>query len=304
MALGDVLGVLSEAIRSDVPPEDLAALIAGHTGLSDAERDDLERIPYARLVPYQHDIYQAERNMLVWGFSNTWACLRALNFGGAADDAGDCERAFVVSFKRDCPCETHSVREMGARFLDFLASVHHGLCAAYPWLIELAEVERLEIEVLYALDNPVGRALDEPSRDVFFSQSVGALLMAQVVRAERVHIVRLFHAIPAIKSAISGCKEGGAVLDLGGPAFERLAEPMYLGIARDHDSLEPAWYFASEADEVCIAAVGEDTPAPVEEHAMRVLDRLVPGEATPKEQLAGYLVWLERAFRLRYLLLA
>lgn len=304
MALGDVLEILSEAIRSDAPQEELTALIAQRPGLSVAERDDLARIPYARLVPYQHDIYQAERNMLVWGFANTWACLRALNFGGQGEDADDSERAFVVAFKRGFPCETHSVREMGARFLDFLAAARPGLCAAHPWLLELAEVERLEIEVLYALDSATGRALDETDREVFFSQSVGALLMAEIVRAEQVRIVSLNHAVPAIKSAISESNDAGVPLDFGAPAFRRLSVPMYLGIARDHDTLEPTWYFADDVDAFCVGAVGEDAPVSVEEHAMAVLHRLVPDTASPEEQLARYLVWLERAFRLRYVLLA
>ena len=304
MALGDVLEVLSEAIRSDVPPEAVAEMIAGRAGLSDAERDDLSRVPYARLVPYQHDIYQAERNMLVWGFENTWACLRALNFGDTADDGDDKERRFVSAFKHRHPCETHSVREMGARFLQYLATAHGSLCAVHPWLLELAEAERVEIEVLYAMDNPQGRALDAAARDVFFSQSVGALLMAQVVRAEQVRILRFDFDVPAIKSLISERNGAKTTLDFGAPAFQRLDRPRHLGIARDPETLSPAWYFSSEVDAFCLGAVGEETPVTVEDHAMAVLPRLVPGEAAAETQLAGYLVWLERALRLRYLLLA
>lgn len=303
MALGDVLEVLSEAIRGDASPDALAAMIAGRAGLTETERGGLARIPYARLAPYQHDIYQAERNMLVWGFTNTWSCLRAMGFASDEDD-DDAERAFVIAFKRDCPCETHSVREMGVRFLAFLAERHAPLCTARPWLLELAEVERLEIEVLYAMDHPHGKPLDAAAREEFFAQSVGALMMAQVVRAEQVHILRLEHDIPAIKSAISEGAGDGAPLDLDAPAFQRLEAPMYLGIARDHDTLEPAWYYADAVDAACVGAVTEGTAVSIEEHAEATVHRITPADAPAEQQLARYLAWLERAFRLRYLLLA
>jgi len=302
MALHDVLGLLSHAIRSDASPEEVAGMIATARGLSDEERSDLAQIPFARLSPYQHDIYMAERNMLVWGFSSAWRCLQQLGFGNATMDADDQERAFLLRFKREYPCATHSVREMGALFVAFLAREHAALCAAHAWLLELAEAERLEIEVLYAMDNPLGKPLGEAERAAFFAQPVGDLLSAQIVRAEQVHIGRYTHDITAIKRAVGALRNDDSLVFDAAP-FLPTGTPQHFGIARDHDTLEPTWYFADAADAAFVAATSEQNPQHIESHAENVMQYLAPVDAPEEVQLTLYLQRLERALRLRYLLL-
>lgn len=303
MALHAVLGVLSEAIRFDASPDEVAAMIAAAPGLSEAERDDLRRIPRERLAPYQHDIYMAERNMLVWGFANTWACLQRMAFGDAQGTSDDPERDFVIRFKRDYPCATHSVREMGTHFVACLARVQAERFVQFPWLLELAEAERLEIEVLYALDSPLGRPLNGPALAAFFSQPLGDVLAARIVRAESVHLGPYRHDITAIKRAIGHAGEDGP-LDFAQAPFTPAAVPLHFGIARDHDTLEPTWYVADAADVAFVAATREQEPQTVESHAEAVLHKLAPADAPEDAQLALYLHRLERALRLRYLLVA
>ena len=57
MALKDVLALLGDAVVRDAGPEELRRLIEAQPGLSDAEREDLLRIPHDRLLPYQQDFY-------------------------------------------------------------------------------------------------------------------------------------------------------------------------------------------------------------------------------------------------------
>ena len=303
MALHDVLGLLSKAIRSDASPEEVAEMIATTRALSDAERSDLAQIPFERLSPYQHDIYMAERNMLVWGFGNVWRCLQQLRFGNATTDTGDQERAFLLRFKREYPCATHSVREMGALFVKFLARDHAELCAAHPWLLELAEAERLEIEVLYAMDSTLGHALGEAERAALFAQPVGDLLSAQIVRAERVHVGAYAHDITAIKREVDALRGDDDLLDFQAAPFQPAGTPLHFGIARDHETLEPTWYFADAADAAFVAATSEQSPRSIESHAEAVIKDLARTDDAEETQLTLYLQRLERALRLRYLLL-
>lgn len=303
MALPDVLGVLSEAIRFDASPEEVAAMISAAPGLNDAERNDLRRIPYERLAPYQHDIYMADRNMLVWGFANTWACLQHLRFGDLKRASDEPERDFVIRFKRSHPCATHSVRELAALFVNYLAAEHAELCVECPWLLELAEAERLEIDVLYAMDNPLGHPLDAIHRADFFSQPLGDLLAARIVRAESVHVGQYRYDITAIKRALVHADEL-APLDFAVAPFVPAEAPLYLGIARDPDTLEPTWYVADAADAAFVGATSEQHARPIESHAEAVLGSIVPEDAPEEIQISHYLQRLERALRLRYILVA
>ena len=252
MALQAMLGLRSESIRHYESAEEIAAKVAAEPGLSPEERKDLLRIPHDRLNAYQHDIYMADRNMLEWGFANTWRCLRQLQFGEAHNAPGDAERGFVLRFKRNYPCATHSVREMGALFVKYLARDCTALCQQYPWLLELAEAELLEIEVLYAADSP--------------------------------------HAVEA--------------LDFTAAPFLPSAAPMHFAIARDHASLEPVWYRADAGDAAFVAALSEQRPQTVESHAEAVLANIASAGMPEADQLSRYLVLLERALRLRYILVA
>lgn len=300
MGLHAVLSVLSDAIQRDASPEEVAALIAA-ADLAPSEREDLRTIPYHRLVPYQNDLYCADRNMLAWGFSNTWYCLRQLRFGM---DLPSAERKFVVRFKSLCPCSSHSVRELGALFVQYLSQDCDPLCTAHPWLLDIAEAERLETELLYAVDNPLGKPLDAAARETFFAQDLGTVLSAKVVRAEQVRITPWRYAFPDIKAAVSESEDGGTPISLDLPAFHPLAAPRHYGIARNRDTLAPVWYRAVETDARCLAAVTEDSPRTLEEIAEDILPHISGQEESEEAQLARFLHWTDRALRLRYILIS
>ncbi len=300
MGLHAVLTVLSDAIQQDASAEEVAALIDA-ADLSPSEREDLRAIPYARLIPYQSDLYYADRNMLAWGFSNTWHCLRQLRFGM---DFPSAERNFVVRFKTLHPSPSHSVRELGALFVHYLSQDCATLCAANPWLLDIAEAERLETEVLYAVDNPLGKPLDAPAREAFFAQDLDAVLSAKVVRAEQVRITPWRYAFPEIKAAVSESEDSDKPMPLDAPAFHPLAAPRHYGIARNHDTLAPVWYHADETDARCLDAVTEDIPRTLEEVAEAILPHLSGKDESEEVLLARFLHWIDRALRLRYLLVA
>lgn len=304
MSLQHVLGVLGDVLRSDASEEELAAAISSAQDLSAAEREDLARIPFSRLAPYQHDLYMAERNMLIWGFEHTWACLHRLQFGMGADVVGDPERAFVVRFKRDYPSATHSVRELGALFLKYLAREHAELCSAHPWLLELAEAERLEIEVLYAMDSTLGRPLDADARISFFARPLGEVLAVEIVRAERVSFGAYRYDVTAIKRHVAAIEDLDHPIDFGVGPFIPAESPRYFGIARDHDSLEPVWYVGDAMDASFVAACSEAHSCSIEEHVSALLPELAPPGSPDDVVLIAYLSRLERALRLRYVLVA
>lgn len=300
MGLHAVLTVLSDAIQKDASAEEVAALIDA-ADLSPCEREDLRAIPYARLIPYQSDLYYADRNMLAWGFSNTWHCLRQLRFGM---DFPGAERDFVVRFKTLHPSPSHSVRELGALFVRYLSQDCAILCSARPWLLDIAEAERLETEVLYAVDNPIGKALDSTARDAFFAQDLDAVLSTKVVRAEQVCIRPWRYSFPEIKAAVSESEDRGEPMGFDAPAFHPLSAPRYYGIARDHETLAPVWYHAGEIDARCLDAVTEDAPRMLEDIAGAILPCLSDNDETEEVLLARFLQWIDRALRLRYLLIA
>lgn len=303
MALQTMLGLLSESILHYESAEEVAAKIAAVPGLSPEEREDLRRIPHDRLNAYQHDIYMADRNMLEWGFANTWRCLEQLQFGEARAEPGDAEREFVLRFKRNYPCATHSVREMGAHFVKYLARDCTALCQQYPWLLELAEAELLEIEVLYAADSPHGTAPGTPEREAFFAQSLGDLLERRIVRAEAVRVLAVAHDLAAVKRTLASA-EADEALDFTKAPFLPSATPMFFAIARDHASLEPVWYRADAGDAAFVPALSEQRPQTVESHAEAVLANIAPAGMPEADQLSQYLILLERALRLRYALVA
>lgn len=300
MGLQAVLTVLSDAIQRDVSAEELAAMI-DTADLSPSERLDLRAIPYARLIPYQSDLYSADRNMLAWGFSNTWHCLRQLGFG---TDFPSAQRNFVVRFKTLHPCPSHSVRELGTLFVKYLSQDCAALCNDHPWLLDIAEAERIETEVLYAMDNPLGRPLDAVARNAFFSQTLDAVLNARVVRAEQVRIQPWRYDFPEIKAAVAASERTGDPVTLDAAAFLPLATPRYYAIARNQETLAPVWYHANATDAHCLDGVEENTPRSLEELLEAVLPHFSV-DALPEEALLGRVLhWLERAFRLRFLLLA
>jgi len=279
----------------------MVAALIDTADLSPSEREDLRAIPFTRLIPYQSDLYYADRNMLAWGFSNTWHCLRQLGFGM---DFPSAERNFVVRFKALHPCPSHSVRELGTLFMRYLSQDCATLCNAYPWLLDIAEAERLDTEVLYAVDNPLGKPLDDDAREAFFAQTLDIVLSAKVVRAEQVCITPWRYAFPEIKAAVAASEESGEPMSFDAPAFHPLAAPRYYGIARNQDTLAPVWYHADETDARCLDAVEEATPQTLEDVAEAILPHLSSGEESEEVLLARFLHWIDRALRLRYFLLA
>lgn len=239
--------------------------------------------------------------MLAWGFSNTWRCLRQLRFGM---DLPGAERDFVVRFKTLHPSPSHSVRELGALFVQYLSKDCATLCATRPWLLEIAEAERLETEVLYAVDNPLGKPLDSPAREAFFAQDLDAVLSTRVVRAEQVCITSWRYGFPEIKATVSESEDSGEPIPFNAPTFHPLAAPRHYGIARNHDTLAPVWYHADETDARCLDAVTEDSPRTLEEVAEAILPHLSGKDESEEILLARFLQWIDLALRLRYLLVA
>ena len=114
--------------------------------------------------------------MLRWGFEHTWAVLKQHAFGAGAENGRTPQRSFMVRFKNQYPSETHSTRELGRHFVTFLRNDCPELAEPMPWLVELADMEQREIDVLYAMDHPTGRALQGEDLERWFEQSVDELL--------------------------------------------------------------------------------------------------------------------------------
>jgi hypothetical protein len=171
-------------------------------------------------------------------------------------------------------------------------------------LLDIAEAERLETEVLYAVDNPIGKALDSTAGDAFFAQDLDAVLSTKVVRAEQVCIRPWRYSFPEIKAAVSESEDRGEPMRFDAPAFHPLSAPRYYGIARDHETLAPVWYHAGEIDARCLDAVTEDAPRMLEDIAGAILPCLSDKDETEEVLLARFLQWIDRALRLRYLLIA
>ena len=201
MALQQVLGILGKAIVADASPEEVRRIILETPGLSGEERADLLRIPHARLRPYQHDYYTVETNMVRWGFERTWRCLQLLHFG-VQPNGSTPERAFMVRFRNHYPNRTHSVRELGRHFVRFLGEDCSELSERAPWLGDLAEAERLEIESLYAEDHPRGVHLEPEAWESFLGGSMESLLELRVVRADGMYAHAFAYDILALKSAV------------------------------------------------------------------------------------------------------
>lgn len=299
MALQDVLTVLGEAILSDAGAEEVARIIAAAPGLTPAEREDLARIPYARLRPYQSDYYTFERGMVQWAFEHTWGVLKAIGFGGLFGEGERAAQEFMVQFRTSCRNETHSTREMAGHFCDFLRGACGPIVEEHPWLLELARAERHEVEVLYEADRQNARALAEDDLAGLFDQTVDDLFASNVVMAEA-RLLHTRHDILAIKAAFRTAKriDAGAVAEA-----ERIAgasTPQWLLLARDHDRLQPVWYRVDESFASRLQYLSVGGARTLEEHLWQVF----PDGVETEERLGDFMAYVHRSLRLRAMLLA
>jgi hypothetical protein len=307
MPLRQVQAAITQAIHQDLDESAARRLFETFPELSQAERQDLLAIPFDRLEPYQFDVYAFEIGLMDWGFEYTWLAISRLGFGQEADRAT--ERAFMVGFKTNYPSQTHAVRELAANFVHYLEDERKDLSATRPWLIELAEMERLEIETLYALDNPRGRPLTAVGLPALFERSIDELFGLRVVRAEGV-FARKFEFDPsAIKQALSTAEEAGQQIDLAGKDFGRLATPERLIIARDQESLQPSWYLSDGIEFKLLEPLRQNETTTIEALAETYAHlreaNLAQGEPAPDNEtlLRDFLALLTGWFERRYLLL-
>ena len=309
MPLRQVQAAITRAIHEDLDEGAARRLFETFPELSQAERQDLLAIPFDRLEPYQFDFYAYETGLMDWGFEHTWLALSRLDFGLAPGATGKSERAFMVDFKTRYPSQTHAVRELASNFLRYLSLDRKDLSGARPWLTELAEMEGLEIETLYTLDNPRGRPLPAASLPALLDRSIDELFGLRVVRAEGV-FARQFQFDPsAIKQALAASKQSGEQIDLAGKTFGRLETPERLIIARDHESLQPSWYLSNGIEFTLLEPLRENEPTTIEALAETYAHlretELVVGEPQPNNEtlLRDFLALLTGWFERRYLLL-
>ena len=117
-------GVAAGLRQIDMKPADLGRVIAG-----DARLDAVQRL----------DIYA---NMYFWRLRDI---LRG-DFSALVAAVGDDPfHNLVTDYLLQCPSQHPSVRNVGARLADFLA--RHPLASERPWLVELAHLERLRVEL-------------------------------------------------------------------------------------------------------------------------------------------------------------
>jgi hypothetical protein len=301
MPLADVLATLGTAITSDADPETVRRLIVDAPDLTPDERNDLLRIPFNQLCPYQSDFYRFETDMIRWGFEYTWACLRRLEFGDFAND-----RAFMVAFKQYAPSKTHSVRELGRNFVGFLRRRCRPIADQHPWIVELAEMEQREIEVLYALDNPHGDPLTGDAVPAFFDQPLEDLFNYRVVRAEAVGATLFNYPMPDIKTALTCAEEEGQGIDFERNPFTPAGASLPLVIARDPDRLVPLWYRMDPHEADLLNALSEEEGVRIGALAEQYCDIREQDEATASDEelLGQFLQTLAGWFQRRYLLIA
>lgn len=257
MALQDVLGVLGKAIVRDASPEEVRAIVMEAPGLTQDEREDLLRIPYARIRPYQHDYYTVECDMLKWGFERTWRALSLMGFG-VAPNGRTPERAFMVRFRTRFPNRTHSVRELGQHFVRFLREDCSDTVVRAAWILDLAEAERLEIESLYAVDNLAGAVIPPTMLNALFSGVIDTLLALEVVRAEGVFAHTFDYDVLALKRAMDRAADDRFT----GEAFA--LRPTSLVIARRGDTLAPQWHRSDVMGLDLLEHAAHDVAVPVE----------------------------------------
>ena len=117
-------GVADGLRRIDMKPEELGGVIAG-----DARLDAVQRL----------DIYA---NMYFWRLLDI---LRGDFSAVVAAVGDDAFHNLVTDYLLACPSPHPSVRNVGARLADFLATQPLGV--ERPWLVELARLERVRIEL-------------------------------------------------------------------------------------------------------------------------------------------------------------
>lgn len=309
MALHDMLGLLGKAITADADPDEWERIIREAPHLTADERADLLRIPYGQLRPYQDDFYAYESSMIQWGFEATWAFLACIGYGVSSHNARSPERTFMVGFKNRYPCRTHSVRELGRQFVRYLEDDCPQIRERLPWIHQLAEAERLEIESLYDQDSRVGIQSPGTALAGLTQMSVDELLNQEVVRADGVSSCIFTCDIQALKAAAKRLVETSPCTVLGALAFNPPKAPQALIISRDRNTLKPVWHHATRIEIALLESLDVECVIPLEELAERFCALLESTQdsaerLTEQEMFTAFLALVVRWLELRYLLLA
>lgn len=298
MALADVLRVLERAVADRTPPAAYADLVAKAPGLTPDEHLDLMRISGEGLRPYQQDYLRFEQGMVAWAFPLTWKCLNRAVF----KNPGSAAQAFVADFRRQYPARSHSVREMGADFVAFLADHPDIPLERCPWLNELAEAERLETESLYAPDNVPGRPLLGEQLEAFFDQRIEQVLEAAAVRADGVYLRTFSCDLAALKRRLQDTTDKLPILDENaGPGPYRYA------LSRHPESLQPVWHVLTPVEYAILDTIAPHEPSCLGQLADRFWEKTAPTNPTADDKariLGGYLAMVAKWFGARILCLA
>ncbi|MBW2704080.1 MAG: hypothetical protein JRF33_24950 [Deltaproteobacteria bacterium] len=306
MSLVQVQRVIGRAIHNQVNRTAFELLVRDFPGLSPAEREDLLAIPQQSLRAYQSDHYSAEENMLAWGFTTSFFALEQLGFG--TDSGSETSREFVLRFRRSHPPLSHSVREMAELFVEFVKEDLASLVSSHPWLLELAEMERLEIQSLYGADKPGGH-IQKQDIAALFEKTVEELFLVELMPADGLHLMHPRHDLALIKSHLLELMEEDKTLDPKLSLFAPLAQTTSMAVARHLEGLEPRWFDLDENEALVLGwAQKQDrlsTEALIETWVQTREDRegavALPSEDILLAQALSQLsTWLKR----RYFLLA
>jgi hypothetical protein len=185
MALADYLSAMRELILDEGLPATGAgvvrrtALATRFPRLAPSEIDSLAALPAERLQIYTNLVFAGRRGVLEWAFPVTLAAIHAMGLA-----AGDARAPREVYFElardlhRRIPWSSASTRELAANFLRYLREFRADLSDGWPGLTELADCERVDLDVFYAPDEahrPIG--IGELA-----AMSVGQLLELEVFR--------------------------------------------------------------------------------------------------------------------------
>jgi hypothetical protein len=302
MALKDVLSVIGAAVAEDAAGARFRRKVRNHPRLTAKERSDLLAIPDERIAIYAADRRAETADMLQWALPYAWRALSTLRFEGA----GGSEEACVGRLTRLRPNRTHSVRELARRFVTHMSEDCPALAIVHPWLLELAEAERLEVASLYAADSPMGRPLRGGALEEFLSGTVEDILEARVVRAEGTAVLRTRHDLPAIRNALDVVGPGRLEADPTRPPYAPLNPPRHGAVARHPETLRPRWHNMSALEARLFERLRPGNAAPLLDVAAAHCEaaRRAYGAMREETLLRGFLTTLAAWFERRYLLLA
>ncbi|HPF38794.1 MAG TPA: hypothetical protein P5081_06015 [Phycisphaerae bacterium] len=271
MALSDFLSAVRTLIldAEDGPSEATARrawIAASFPGLSDAESEDLARVPAERFGVYTETIFAGERSMLNWAYPISMAIIGRLLFErDNSQPIGHHQYDLVRELHGFLPWRSHSIRDLADGFHRFVCEWRTDLLEPWPGLADLMVMEAADVSVFYAEDEPVS-ALQPES---WAALDVESLLMRPVVVPTCVFLARVgFDAIafrrdwvdnasgpmrwPVESQSFVACGRAPETLltewvSLDGPSYEALAS-LPRGEAMTINDGAAAWLAAQTED--------------------------------------------------------